>query len=241
MAPTLTFIMPAYNEEGAIADAIEDVRKAAFDLVPECTLLVVNDGSRDRTGAIVDSICASDKRVRVIHKANGGHGSSLIAGLRAATSDYVFLLDSDRQIPLDRFAEFWKTGVGRDGVFGIRAKRHDPISRLILTRFIRIVNFFIFGVWIRDGNVPCKLMKLSVWKKAEDLIPEGTLAPSFFLAIFARYKHMDVVDIEVTHRERNTGVVSIRYLKLARFCLKGFLQLIRFRMSLTKRLILQPA
>jgi dolichol-phosphate mannosyltransferase len=241
MSPTLTFIMPAYNEEGAIADAIDDVRKAAFDVVPDCTLIVVNDGSRDRTGAIVDAICASDKRVQVIHKPNGGHGSSLIAGVRAAKSDYVFLLDSDRQIPLDNFAEFWSAGVGRDAVFGVRAVRHDPLSRLILTRIIRMVVFFMFSTWIRDGNVPCKLLKRSIWKQAEDLIPDGTLAPSFFLAIFARYSHMDVIDKVVTHRERNTGVVSIRYFKLAKFCFKAFAQLIEFRLKLLKQLKLQPS
>jgi glycosyltransferase involved in cell wall biosynthesis len=232
----LTFIMPAYNEEGDIADAIDDVRKAAFDLVPGCTILVVDDGSRDRTGQIVDAISAADPRVRVIHKPNGGHGSALIAGLNAAASEFVFLLDSDRQIPMDHFAEFWKAAPGRDAVIGVRARRHDPRGRVVLAKIIQIAIFGLFGVWLRDANVPYKLLRLSVWKSASRLVPVDTLAPSLFIAIFMRFAGAQIVEKEVAHRQRDTGEVSIRHLKLARFCLKGFGQLLHFRWRLARGL-----
>jgi glycosyltransferase involved in cell wall biosynthesis len=67
MTKPLSVIMPAHNEEDCIADAVAEVRRDVLDLVPDAELVVVNDGSKDRTGAILDEIAAADSRVRVVH------------------------------------------------------------------------------------------------------------------------------------------------------------------------------
>jgi glycosyltransferase involved in cell wall biosynthesis len=231
--PSLTVVMPAYNEEGAIAAAVEDVREHVLDLVPESVLLVVNDGSRDGTGRILDAIAERDARVRVLHQRNGGHGAAIMAGLDASTTDYVFLVDSDRQIPLDDFPRAWTEACrGRDGVFGVRRQRDDPQLRLILTAVVRGSLRVLFGVPIYDANVPYKLVRRTVWLSARPLIPTGTLAPSLFLAAFMKVRGADLVEIDVAHRERQTGEVSIRRWKLIKFCARAFRQLARFRAGL---------
>ncbi len=235
MTVPLSVVMPVYNEEGAIVLAVDDVQRHVLSAVPGAELVVVNDGSRDRTGALLDQTAAADPRVRVIHQANSGHGGAVMAGLAAARGECIFLIDSDRQIPLDGFAHAWSAMAGRDAVFGVRRRRHDPALRLMLTRVIRQAIAMMFRVQLEDANVPYKLLRRAVWEAARPHIPGGTLAPSLFLAVIARLRGYDILEVEVTHKERDTGEVSIRRLKLLKFCARGFSQMLELRRRLSRR------
>ncbi len=231
--PPLSVVMPAYNEEGAIEAAVDDVRVWILERIRGAELVVVDDGSRDRTGAILDTLAAADPRVRVIHRPNGGHGPALHTGIEAARGERLFLIDSDRQIPLDAFAPLWDAvEAGADAAFGVRAQRHDPTIRLWLTRVIRGTLPMLFGVRLVDANAPFKLLRRRVWDDARTLIPEDTLAPSLFLALAARAHRYVVAEIPVAHRERETGVVSIRRWRLFKFCARAFRQMLAFRRRL---------
>lgn len=238
MATTkLTVVMPAYNEEAAIEEAVADVRRNVLDAIPGSELVVVNDGSRDRTGEILDRLAAEDGRVRVVHKPNGGHGPAIITGLGQARGEYVFLVDSDLQIPLEAFGPLWEAtqqGGRYDCAFGVRRKRHDPTLRLYLTRLIRATIPMFFGVKLYDANVPYKLLRRSIWEEARQHIPDDTLAPSLFLAVYCKRRGYRVAEIDVPHKERETGVVSIRRWKLFKFCARAFRQMLDFRRSLTQ-------
>ena len=186
MTIPLSVVMPVYNEEDAIAAAVDDVRQHVLAAIPDGELVVVNDGSRDRTGAMLDVIAAQDPRIRVIHQSNTGHGGAVIAGIEAARGDCIFLIDSDRQIPLDAFSSAWAAlQAGPDAVFGVRRRRHDPALRLYLSRFIQRAVQALFGVKLQDANAPYKLLRRVIWQQARPLIPDDTLAPSLFLAIVA--------------------------------------------------------
>ena len=233
-APRVSVVMPAYNEEGAIALAIEDVQRDVFGTVARAELIVVNDGSSDATGRIADEIAARDPdRVRVVHQPNAGHGGALMTGMEAARGPYLLLVDSDRQIALDAFAPAWvEIGRGRDAVFGVRRRRYDPALRLHLTRWVRRSIRLFFGASLADANVPFKLLRREIWQEARPLIPADTVAPSLFLAVFTAVRGYDLVEQDVQHKERDTGVVSIRRFKLLRFCWKGLRQMLRFRRAL---------
>ncbi|MEO7965464.1 MAG: glycosyltransferase family 2 protein, partial [Gemmatimonadaceae bacterium] len=184
-ATPVSVIMPAYNEEGGIREAVAAVQMHVLTAVPGSELVVVNDGSRDSTGPILDELAAADSRLRVVHKANGGHGPAIMTGLSAARGDYVFLIDSDNQIPLESFAALWRAAVaGRDGAFGVRRIRKDAELRRVLTVVIRGSLGLLFGVRLYDANVPFKLLRRSIGEEARRYIPEGSLAPSLFLAVF---------------------------------------------------------
>ena len=231
----LSVAMPVYNEEGAIALALAEVEQFVLPLVAGAELVVVNDGSQDGTGRLLDDAAARNPRIRVIHQKNSGHGGALMAALEASRGEYLFLIDSDRQIPLDNFPAAWALiQSGRDGVFGERRHRHDAALRLYLTRVVRAAVTFLFGVPMFDANVPYKLVRRSIWESARACIPTDTLAPSLFLAIFARTRGYDIANIEVVHKERGSGEVSIRRLKLLKFCARGFRQLLMFRRCLTR-------
>jgi glycosyltransferase involved in cell wall biosynthesis len=233
MQNSLTVLMPAYNEEEGIAAAVEEVTVEVLDRMAGSRLLVVNDGSRDRTGDVLDEFARNDDRIRVLHKKNGGHGPAIHAGLESVDSDMVLLVDSDQQIPLSAFRDLW-TAVesGHQAAFGVRRRRHDPRLRLVLTAVIRKAIQLLFGVRLYDANVPFKLIRREHWVTARALIPPETLAPSLFLAILIKRRGVDVVEIDVPHRERETGEVSIRRWKLLRFCARAFRQLMNFRLAI---------
>jgi glycosyltransferase involved in cell wall biosynthesis len=232
----LSVVMPVYNEEEAIALAVDDVQRHVLAHVAGAELVVVNDGSRDRTGELLDGLAAKDTRVRVIHQKNAGHGGAVMAALAAARGEYVFLIDSDRQIPLDDFPRAWREiAAGHDAVFGVRRRRYDPALRLYLTKVIRGAVNLLFGVRLYDANVPYKLLRKSIWEEARLLVPAGTLAPSLFLAIIAKVRGHDIVEVDVVHKERDTGEVSIRRMKLLKFCATGLSQMLELRRRLSRR------
>src|SRR5262245_3834055 len=107
MAVKLSVVMPAYNEEQLVEQAIREVIDNVFGLVESSELVVVDDGSTDDTALLLDKLSRLDRRIRILHRAHGGHGQALMAGLELARGESFLLLDSDCQIPLEIFQEAW--------------------------------------------------------------------------------------------------------------------------------------
>jgi len=228
----LTVVMPAYNEETVIEAAVREVQQHVLDAIPGAELVVVDDGSRDSTGTILDGLALGDARTRVIHQPNRGHGRALRAGLDVARGELLFLLDSDCQVPLDAFPVLWRVARGRAGAFGVRAARHDPRIRLWLSASIRVILRLLFRIRLRDANAPFKVVQRSVWTNASRLIPPDTLTPSLFLAVYACRSGLDVVECVVPHRPRLSGASSIRGWRLFKFSARALSQLLAFRWRL---------
>ena len=90
--PEISVICPVYNAEKHLARAVKSVLAQTFG---DFELILVDDGSTDGSGELCDEFAAEDKRVRVIHKANGGTSSARNAGLSAARGEYVTFVDND--------------------------------------------------------------------------------------------------------------------------------------------------
>jgi hypothetical protein len=229
----LSVVMPVYNDEAAITRVVRDVQTHVLDVVANSELIVVDDGSSDRTAALLDDMAKTDPRICVLHQANQGHGGALINGMDAAVGERLLLVDSDGQIELDDFLTAWNAArAGQDAVFGVRRRRSDPVLRLGLSAMIRFALTILFGVSLRDPNAPYKLVRRSIWKDARTCIPPDTLAPSLFLAIFARWRGVSLLEMDVVHRARMSGESSSRRGRLLQFCTRAFQQLLAFRRRL---------
>jgi glycosyltransferase involved in cell wall biosynthesis len=229
----LSIVMPAYNEEDNIAYAVGEVQEKVLALVEHAQLLIIDDGSKDRTGQIIDELAGKDARVKVIHKANSGHGPSLIEGMKAASGSYIFLIDSDLQIPLDCFAQLWEKAKNKDCVFGTRQQRQDPYVRVALSQVIRAAILTFFSTDAPDVNAPCKILRREVWQSFRAAIPaDDILAPSILLNIFARRHGYSVEAVPVPHRSRARGTSTLNLRRLIPFCWQGFNQLMHYRSRL---------
>jgi dolichol-phosphate mannosyltransferase len=232
MNPPLTIVMPVYNEAALIRDTIAEIQSHIFSVVPSAELLVIDDGSRDGTPAALAELGPQEPRMRVIHQSNAGHGAALRAGIEQAHGDFILVIDSDRQIPLSVFRELWPEAQKNDATLGVRTHRRDPIHRLILSRVVKLSLWLMFRVWLRDSNCPFKIFRRGLWEGARAYIPEGTLAPSLFLAIYTARSPYQWIQSPVPHQARPSGVSTLRVWRLFRFCLHAFGQLVHLEHKL---------
>lgn len=241
MSLLLSIVMPAYNEE----ECIELVVRQWSDMLDRhfpadnTRLIVINDGSRDKTGAILDSIKDRFPKLMVVHQPNGGHGNAVVNGYRQAValdSEYVFQTDSDDQFITDDFGKLWAKRHESPFILGHREVRHDATARLWITRILRGSIALIYGTYILDSNIPFRLIQGNYLKKLLAQLPTPTpFAPNIFLAVMAKKAGNELFDIPITHKERETGTVSIMNTKLLKVCVQSFMELAQFRLELGRK------
>lgn len=207
--PRLTFFFPAYNEEENVA---ETVRRALDEIGPlvdgSIEVLVVDDGSTDRTPQLADELAAADPRVRVHHQANRGYGGALRAGFANARGELIGFSDGDLQFDLremgrllDRLNDPARKPV--DVVIGYRVKRRDPPHRIFIAKTYNAIASVVFGLRVRDIDCAMKLFRREVF----DGLPLGTDSPflSAELLIKLRARGERIAQVGVTHYPRAAG------------------------------------
>lgn len=233
--------MPAYNEQDCIELVVEQwIGLLDREFKTEATrLIVINDGSKDRTGEILDRIKPNYPKLVVVHQKNGGHGNAVVNGYRQAValdSEYVFQTDSDDQFVTGDFMKLWEKRHQSPFILGYREIRHDAQARLWITRILRGSIAAIYGTYIMDSNIPFRLIRGSFLKQLLAQLPDPTpFAPNIFLAVMAKKAGYDTFDIPITHKERLTGTVSILKWKLLKVCMQSFRELAIFRLELGRK------
>jgi dolichol-phosphate mannosyltransferase len=139
-----SIIAPIYNEEGNIELLHQRISQVMDALHEPWELIMVNDGSRDQSPAMMDALAAQDERVKVLHFArNFGHQIAVTAGIDHAAGDAVVLIDADLQDPPELIAEMierWKAGY--QVVYAVRSKREGESWFKVWTAkmFYRVIN-----------------------------------------------------------------------------------------------------
>jgi glycosyltransferase involved in cell wall biosynthesis len=209
LTEAVSLFFPMFNEEGNIGqvvrsalDALDALARASVD----GEVIVVNDGSRDDTGAIADRLAAADRRVRVVHHPqNRGYGAALRSGFEAARHPLVVLADGDNQFDLGELPILLGAIDGFDVVSGYRITRRDPaIRRLNAFMYNRLARV-LFDIPVRDVNCGFKLYRRSLLDR---LLPQlqstGALINVEMLAR-ARKLGARVAEVGVHHYPRKTG------------------------------------
>jgi dolichol-phosphate mannosyltransferase len=236
----LVVVIPAYNEEACIRDVVPLWINGIAEVIPldRFKLLVINDGSRDKTGQILDELSTDYPNLIAKHQLNGGHGNAIANGYKMAiqmNTQFVFQTDSDDQFVPSDFKKFWEKRNNSAFVLGFREVRNDDPFRLLITRILKFSLLVIYGTYIHDANIPFRLIRSSYLAKLLAALPENTpFAPNIFLSVLAKKSGQKLYDIPVLHKERETGEVSIRHMKLLRVCWQSFKELSMFRLKLNK-------
>ena len=196
--------MPAYNEEANIEPQVLDVIAALRPLADDFEVIVVNDGSRDRTGAIVSGLAAAHPQVRLVeHPSNQGYGAALYSGFTSATKDLVFLTDSDRQFDLDDLRRLLPLLDRADIVAGYRAPRRDPFMRVLNgIGWSTLVTLF-FGYTARDIDCAFKLFRREILQKIHLQSRGATFSAEFLVR--AKRAGFRIIELGVRHRPRRAG------------------------------------
>jgi glycosyltransferase involved in cell wall biosynthesis len=201
---TCSFVLPAHNEEGNIARAVAAVTETADRLFAGHEVVVVNDGSSDRTAEIVRDLAAADPRVRLVeHPTNLGYGQALRTGFAAAQLDLVFLTDSDNQFDLTELEGFLPALDRADAVLGWRRNRQDPLVRRLSAEAWNRLMRLLFSVPVRDVDCAFKLMRRDALV-ALPLQARGAMVSTELIVHMHRSGH-PIVEQPVTHLPRTTG------------------------------------
>jgi putative flippase GtrA len=158
---SISVVLPAYNEEQVIANTVFTVLHVLNTWRMDFEVLVVNDGSTDRTGEIVAALAlaGAHPRVRLItHPTNEGYGASLVSGFSAATKELTFFMDSDGQFDIRELQRFFPLIDEYDAVIGYRRDRQDSgMRKLNAWGWKRLVGW-VLDVHVRDVDCAFKLL-----------------------------------------------------------------------------------
>ena len=201
---TISIVLPAFNEESNIESALDRARSVAERIFETHEIIVVDDGSTDRTAERVAQRAASDPRIRLLrHDRNKGYGEALRTGFEAATLELVFFTDADNQFDLDELERFLPLIETVDVVAGYRIDRKDPLMRRFFAKGWNVLVRAFFYVPVRDIDCAFKLFRRSVFDRI-DLESIGAMVNTELMVKLAR-SGASVVEVGVSHHPRTSG------------------------------------
>jgi glycosyltransferase involved in cell wall biosynthesis len=202
--PSISAFFPAYNEERNVAAMVDGLRAVLPRIADDYEIIVVNDGSADRTGAVADALAAEDPHVRVVHHpVNRGYGGALQSGFSASRKEYVFFTDGDGQFDvgeLDRLVPFVPE---YDVVVGYRLVRAEGGLRKLNAAAWNALVSRLFGLPIRDVDCAFKLFKRRVFEVVHPQA-EGAMISTEILARAMR-AGFRITEVGVHHLPREHG------------------------------------
>ncbi|MEB2345235.1 MAG: glycosyltransferase family 2 protein [Deltaproteobacteria bacterium] len=203
-APRLSLVFPVFDEERNLGPLLASALALAPRLATPFEVIVVDDGSRDRSAAVVEAWRRRDPRVRLLrHPANAGYGAALRSGLRAARGEWVFFTDADLQFDLAELGRLLAHTSRADLVIGYRAPRQDPWHRRAIARAWGLLVRALFGLRVRDIDCAFKVLHRPVL----DALPFASLGAfvSTELLVRATRAGFRIVEVPVSHHPRRAG------------------------------------
>ena len=204
----LSFFFPAHNEEANVEGLVAEALETLPAIADTFEIIAINDGSRDRTQALVDDLTARHPGVvrAVHHPTNLGYGGALRSGFGAARYELVAFTDGDRQFRVEDLARLTARMSGADVpdvVVGYRIRRADPLVRTVYARLYRLANRIFFGLTVTDVDCACKLFRRDALDGIQ-VESEGAFF-SAELLIKLRAAGRSVVEVGVPHYPRLAG------------------------------------
>lgn len=211
--PSLTIAIPAYNEEVSLPWVIRDIMKEAPQYLSDYEIIIIDDGSTDKTGIVADQLSKKYPFIRVVHQQNKGYGEAMLAGIKEAKKTFVAYMPADGQFLL-RDMQFCLPYMNEaDLILGSRGSRADYTTyRLILSYTYLIILRMLFGITYQDVNW------LNIWRTKEVQKLRISSRGIFLLAeIVIRFKKkgLRIVEAPSFYRPRRAGKAKNARLSIA--------------------------
>lgn len=212
-AAGVTIVVPAFDEEGAIAGVVE--RLAALEVGAPLSILVVDDGSRDRTAAVLADLVRRVPALEVVrHGRNRGYGAALKTGFRHAHTPVVVITDADGTYPEDRIAELVAhIDDGAEMAVGARrgASVRIPLVRRPAKACLRALASYLAETPIPDLNSGLRALRRDFVLRYLPILPDGfSFTTTITLAALTNDHRVDYVDIDYAQREGRSKIRPIR-------------------------------
>ncbi len=212
---SLGIIIPVYNEEKNISNLLRQWLK----IVPKhfknkYKFFIINDGSTDKTHNCIKKI--KSKSIFYIKQKNIGHGNSCIKGYKLAIKkkyEIIFQIDSDNQCDPKYFKYFLNLIKKNEAVFGYRSVREDGFLRKIFSTLLSILIFIKTFIYVRDSNVPYRMIKRKTLMRVINYIPKNVMLKNAYLSYLIQ-KNFNIKWIDITFRKRAFGKTNYNFKSL---------------------------
>lgn len=201
---SISVFFPCYNEEANVENTTRAALKALKRISSDFEIIIVNDGSKDRTAEIADRLAGEIPEVKALHNnPNLGYGGALQRGFLEASKTWVFYTDGDGQFDFEEIDLLLPLMDRYDIVSAYRLNRQDPLIRKFngfgWTSLVNIV----FGLWLRDIDCAFKLFP----RKLFDEIEMKSMGALIDAEILARAKQLgySIGQVGVHHFPRSAG------------------------------------
>ncbi len=205
MRPLLSFVIPFMNEQDTLrelTDRISDAASASMPVGRTFEIIFVDDGSTDGSVSVVEQLMRERDNLQLLElQGNFGKSAALAAGFAIAAGEIVFTLDADLQDDPKEIPRFLaKLDEGFDLVSGYKAKRHDPITKVLPSRIFNGMVRRLTGIKLHDVNCGFKAYRAVVLK---NLRLYGEMHR--FVPVLAHWKRFKIAEIVVEHHARKFG------------------------------------
>lgn len=222
--PSLSVVIPAYNEQENISWVIKDTLKDLPKYFKDFEVIVVDDGSTDNTGQIADHLAETEKNLQVIHQQNGGYSKAMLIGIMAAQKEYVAYMPADGQFLVSDMRHCFEVMKEADLVLGYRGGRPDyTTKRMILSYGYLLLMALMFNFkYIDVGWV-------NIWRtnKVKKLKIKRTSGIFILSEIVVRFQKLGykIVEAPSYYRVRRAGEVKNAKFKVVWATLLGAIKL----------------
>lgn len=205
--PGISAFLPCYNEEGNVQSVVEALDPELQRIAGRHEIVVVDDGSRDRTGEIAGRLAATNPHVKVVrHSINLGYGAAVISGIRACTQPWIVLCDGDGQFVASDIGKLLHKATEHDVVVGRRARRADPLMRRFNGRAWTLLTRRLLGIHISDVDCGLKLFRRDLLEGIELQARGAMISAELMAQLTARGAR--ICEVDVQHLPRRNGEQS---------------------------------
>lgn len=221
----LSVFFPCYNEEANVERTTRAALDACRAITDNFEVIIVNDGSRDRTGAIADRLATEHPEVRVVHNnPNRGYGGALQAGFLAAGKEWVFYTDGDGQFDFQEIPKLLKLLDRYDIISAYRMDRRDPLIRKLNALAWTTLCNLLLGTRLRDIDCAFKVYPRRLFDEIT-MCSEGALIDAEVLAKATRNGYR-IGQVGVHHYPRVAGTQTGAQFKVI---VRAFRELFKLR------------
>lgn len=202
--PELSLVFPVWNEQENVGPLLDSALALGRRLGRQFEIVVVDDGSRDRSRLVIERRRAAHPEIRLVaHPSNRGYGAALRSGLQLARGDLVFFSDADLQFELSELESLLAHADRADVVAGYRSPRRDPFGRRVLAFGWGTLVRALFDLPVRDIDCAFKVFRRPVL----DAIPIASIGAfvNTEILVRARSAGFRIRQVPVSHRPRRRG------------------------------------
>jgi len=202
---SVSVFFPAYNDAQSIVKLTEDALEILPHLTDDYEVVVINDGSTDETGSVLNHLQTKYERLRVVHhKTNKGYGAALRSGFREAKKDLVFYTDGDGQYDVRELPKLFSLLTENiDIVNGFKLERGDNISRKLAGNSYNRLAHFLFSLPTRDVDCDFRLIRREMLDKLTLVSDSGSICVELVYKL--KRAGANFREIGINHYERPFG------------------------------------